>query len=83
MVKRNNAFAHIKGFPKFLDRILQLKTRHILVYVTRQFISTNQPVFLTGQVKLFVIIQMELSSCQGDPNSLSAILGTVFTQKQC
>ena len=34
MVKCNNAFAHIKGCPKFLDNILCLKTRHIMAYVT-------------------------------------------------
>ena len=72
MVKRNNAFAHIKGCPKFLDHILRLKTRHIMVYVT------YQP---TCQVDPFVITQMELSSCRGDPNSLLAVLGTVFYPK--
>ena len=77
MVKRNNAFTHIKGCPKLLDHILCLKTRHIMVYV----LPTNQPVFLTGQNDPFVITQMELSSCQGDLNSLSAVLGTVIYPK--
>ena len=54
MVKRYNAFAHIKGCPKVLDHILRLKTQHIML-------PTNQPVFLTGQVDPFVITQMELS----------------------
>ena len=36
LVKGNNAFAHIKGCPKFLDHILCLKTRHIMVYHTYQ-----------------------------------------------
>ena len=36
MVKRNNAFVYKKGCPQFLDHILHLKTRQIIVYVTYQ-----------------------------------------------
>ena len=73
MVKHNKVFAHMKWCPKFIGSYFASEdSAHYCM------LPSNKHVFLTGQVDPFVITQMELSSCQGDPNSLSAVLGTVF-----